>query len=112
MALLPATLFLLYRERLGFEGEEATLWRNFSFSTFGFLILLFGLASSTVVDRLALYILPLQLAVLSRVPGTLLSVGAGRAAVIAYSALILAVWLNFAVQAEYWLPYKFYPMGS
>ncbi|MCY7338972.1 MAG: EpsG family protein [Sphingomonas bacterium] len=112
MAIVPATLFLLYRERLGFHGEEASLWRNFSIAAFGFLILLFVLPSSTVVDRLALYILPLQLAVLSRVPGTLMSVGAGRVAIIAYSALVLGVWLNYAAHAVYWLPYSFYPFGG
>jgi hypothetical protein len=34
-----------------------------------------------------------------------------RLGVIAYSALVLFVWLNFAKHADYWLPYQFYPFA-
>jgi hypothetical protein len=62
------------------------------------------------VDRLALYILPLQLAVMSRVPGTVINSLSGRLVVIAYSFAVQFVWLNYAAHAEYWLPYRFYPL--
>jgi hypothetical protein len=29
--------------------------------------------------------------------------------VIGYSALVLFTWLNFAVHAKYWVPYRLYP---
>jgi hypothetical protein len=53
--------------------------------------------------------MPMQLAILSRVPNFILGKNIGKVAIIAYSAAILFVWLSFASHAEYWLPYKFYP---
>jgi hypothetical protein len=29
--------------------------------------------------------------------------------VVAYSAAVLFTWLTFAVHAQYWVPYRFYP---
>ena len=77
--------------------------------------LLFALPSSTAVDRLALYIIPLQLVVLSRVPDAFPSRDGGRnvqllVTIILYSAAIQFVWLTFANHAEFWLPYQFYPL--
>jgi hypothetical protein len=112
MSLVPAGVFLFERKRFGFSREQDALWRNFSVAAFGFLFLLFTLPSSTVVDRLALYVLPLQIVILSRVPGTVVSHGFGRAVVVTYSFAVLFVWLNFAVHAQYWLPYQFYPLSD
>lgn len=111
MSLVPATVFLLEEKRFGFTREQTALWRNFSIAAFGFLILLFTVSSSTVVDRLALYVLPLQIVVLSRIPGTLTSYEFGRASIVVYSAAVLFVWLNFAANVTYWLPYQFYPFA-
>ena len=86
------------------------MWRNFSLAAWLFLLLLMVIPSSTAVDRLALYIIPLQLAVLSRLPRAFDS-GLLRYAVMAYSALVLFVWLTFAKHADYWLPYQFYPLA-
>ena len=71
---------------------------------------LFLLPSTTVVDRLSLYLIPLQLAVLPRLAYLFKGRFLGRSLVIIYSALVLFVWLNFAVHAQYWLPYQFYPV--
>jgi hypothetical protein len=111
MSLVPATVFLFEGKRFGLSREKAALWRNFSIAAFGFLILLVTLASSTVVDRLALYVLPLQIVVLSRIPGTLMSYEFGRLVIILYSIAVLFVWLNYADYSTYWLPYQFYPFA-
>lgn len=110
MSLLPALLFVAGPKRFGFAPGEERLWRMFSYAAIGLLILLLVLPSSTVVDRLALYIFPLQLAVLSRLPHMLGSEGLGRLLVIAYCFLVQFVWLNFASHADYWVPYRFFPM--
>ena len=34
-----------------------------------------------------------------------------RVAVMLYSAAVLFVWLGFATHAQYWLPYRFYPLA-
>lgn len=109
MNLLPAAIFLLKGRRLGFSEEERLVWRNFSWVAIALLVLLIVAEASTAVDRMALYLIPLQLAVLSRVPGALVSVGLGRAIMFAYVAAVQFVWLNFAHHAQYWVPYRFWP---
>lgn len=110
MSVIPAAIFLLLQDRFDFSVEERHIWRNFSLAAFGFLILLFTLPSSTAVDRLALYVMPLQLAVLARVPGTIMNATLGKFVIIAYCFAVEFVWLNFAVHSEDWVPYQFYPL--
>ena len=68
MSLVAAAIFAFARPRLDFSELELRLWRNFSLVTVGLLILLLTLPSSTAVDRLSLYVVPLQFAVWARVP--------------------------------------------
>lgn len=113
MNLPPAILYLLFQRHFDLDDEQRKLWRNFALAALATLGALLLIASSTAVDRLALYLIPLQVFVLSRIPEVFR--GAGRKnsqlllAVILYSATIQFVWLNFAHNAGYWLPYRFYP---
>lgn len=107
MNLMPAMLLLIFRERLRLSEQQYLIWRNFSLAAVALAVLLVVLPSSTAIDRMALYIIPLQIAVLARVPGSILTRGVGKAVIIAYSGAVLFVWLNFAVHAQYWVPYKF-----
>ena len=111
MNLVPATIFLLFKTRFRYLPRDENMWRNFSLAAWLFLGLLLVVPSSTAVDRLALYIIPLQLAVLSRLPRAFGSSGLLRLGVMAYSGLVLFVWLTFAKHADYWLPYQFYPLA-
>jgi hypothetical protein len=107
LSLLPATLFLLGRERFAFDPLQDRFWRLSSYTAFALLVALLVVPSSTAIDRIALYIFPLQLAVLSRLP---IALGDGaRWLVVGYSLLIQFVWLTFAVHARYWLPYQLFP---
>ena len=112
MNLPPAILFLLYQRRFGLDAFSQKLWRNFAFAAIGALGLLMVMQSSTVVDRLALYLIPLQLYVFSRLPTVFSDKGRDNGqltlALIGYSALVQLVWLTSATHADYWLPYKFY----
>jgi hypothetical protein len=113
MNLPPAILFLLFQRRFELTPQQRTLWRNFSLAAVFTLVALVVATGSTAVDRLALYLLPLQVFVLARLPHAFGRDGRPNAqvtlAVILYSALIQFVWLNFAVHAEFWIPYRFYP---
>lgn len=109
MSVVPALIFFSSKDLLTFSAEEWAIWRNFSVATLLCFVFLIVSPSSTAVDRIALYLIPLQLAVLSRIPGTTLSELAGKMTIVAYSTLVLFVWLNFAAHAKYWLPYQFYP---
>jgi hypothetical protein len=113
MNLIPAALFLLFAKRFGLDPDEIKLWRNFALAAFAALVLLYLSPSSTVVDRLALYLIPLQLIVFARLPMVFGAAGRRNGqltlAIIAYSALVQFVWLTSADNADYWLPYKVYP---
>jgi hypothetical protein len=112
MNLVPALLYLAFQRRFALSVSEQRMWRYFSFATLGTVVMLVVLASSTVVDRIALYLIPLQLFVLSRLPEAFPTKHRANVqlalCVILYSALIQFVWLNYAAHAEYWLPYKFW----
>lgn len=110
MNIIAAFTFLVIGRKLQFNPTEWKLWRNFSLASFVFLVLLFVVPSSTAVDRMSLYILPLQLAVLSRVPLAFNSTAVGRSVILTYAALVEFVWLNFAQHAHLWVPYQFYPI--
>lgn len=110
MSVIPATLFLLMRKRFAMGLREERLWRNFAYAAFALLILLFVLPSSTVVDRLALYVLPLQLIVIARLPRLGFGVGVGRLMAVGFSFAVMFVWLNYAVYAIAWIPYRLYPI--
>lgn len=110
MNLVAAFALWIAGRRMQFTETEWKLWRNFSLAALGFLVLLIVLPSSTAVDRMSLYIMPLQLAVLSRIPIALNAPFAGRVLVLSYLALVEFVWLNFAQHASFWVPYRFFPI--
>lgn len=113
MNAVPAALFLLFRRRFFVPAADLSFWTWMSLGAFAFLGLLVVSPSSTAIDRVALYWIPLQLYVLSRLPDVL-GTANGRndlwvCLIVAYSALVLFVWLFFAQNAFAWLPYQFYP---
>lgn len=110
MSVIPAVLFFTFRRRLNFDLKSDRLWRNFSFAALGMMLLLFTIASSTAVDRLALYIIPLQVAVLPRMVRLFRGQEIGTFLIIGYSFAVLFVWLNFADHARFWLPYRVFPI--
>lgn len=112
MSVIPALLFFARSSRLGFSERERRVWRNIAVAAMAFLVLLFVLPSSAVVDRFALYTIPLQLAVLSRPRAFFASEGLGTAAVIAYAAAVQFTWLTYAHHARFWVPYHFWPFGG
>lgn len=107
---VPGLLFLAMQKKFAFSDFDRLLWRNFSYAALASLVLLFVVQSSTAVDRLALYLVPLQIAILSRLPSVLskraVPSGPAMLTVIGYAAAIQFVWLNYATHSEYWLPYR------
>lgn len=108
MSVVPALLFFVANKRMGFDEFERKIWRNFAVGAMIMLLALFIVPSSTAVDRTALYILPLQIAVFSRVTILSRAVFPARVAVILYAAAILFVWMNFADNSNSWVPYRSY----
>ncbi len=113
MNVVPATIFLVMQRRFMLPPPLLRLWRNFAIAALACLPALFLLNSTTVVDRIALYLIPLQLFVLGSLPKAWSREGQSHRpiqfAITLYSAAILFVWLNYATHAVYWLPYQAFP---
>lgn len=113
MNAVPAIVLLRYSARFKFPEGERRLWRAFAFLSIAFLGGLFFSGASTALDRIALYMLPLQLVAFSHLPNVI-GRPSGRnlplvIAVIGYYTTVLFTWLNFANNSFYWQPYRFYP---
>lgn len=110
MNLVPATLFLLYRRRFVIAETERKFWTIASLMSVALFVALLGGFPSTALDRMALYLLPLQLFVFAHLPDVLGAYGRRNTEIVAmtlaYYALVLFVWLNFAANAPSWLPYQ------
>lgn len=113
MNVIPAVLMLLFGKRLAPDPQERKLWTWIAL--FALLCLPLVSFASTAVDRVALYLIPIQIFVFARIPRlagddirlrTLLVLG-----VVGYYAAVQFVWLNFATHAKYWVPYQFKLFG-
>lgn len=113
MNAVPASLFLIFRRRFVMSAVDWTLWTWMALGAMVFVVLLAVSPSSTAVDRLALYWIPLQLFVFSRLPNAFGPRNAQNdlwvCLVVGYSGAVLFTWLFFAQHAFAWLPYQFYP---
>jgi hypothetical protein len=105
-------LALVFARRFFWTVEERAVWR-----TYAILCLIAGAAlpfiqSSAIIDRLAIYLIPMQIFVYARIGYAFGLVRRGwlmwTAGVILYSSAVLFVWLNYAVNAFAWLPYQNY----
>jgi hypothetical protein len=112
MNVLPALLVFAFKDRFFWGPEERAVWR-----TFAVLCVIAGLAlplirSNVIVDRLAIYLIPMQIFVYARIGYCFGLIRRGwlmwTVAVILYSGVVLYVWLNHAVNAFAWLPYQNY----
>ncbi len=109
LCLLPALLFLPFRHRFDLSPDSQRIWTLISALAMAAALGLATVASSTAVDRLALYLIPLQLQIGSRLPDTgLLGVDPGvwNKLLVLFSLAVLLVWLLFAGHSSYWLPYR------
>lgn len=118
MNAVASVLLLMWVRYFQFSEQERSLWKWMAWISVGALVALFAVSSaSTALDRMALYLLPVQLVVFSHLPDvyyakTRASPKRTALLIIVYFALVQFVWLNFANYAGYWLPYQFYPLVS
>lgn len=108
--LIPSSILLIWPNRFNMADAELRLWKTIAWISLFLLFLLFVSDATTAIDRMALYLLPIQLVVFSYVPEIFGEHGEARDwlifLIICYYGLIMSVWLNYSVYAIYWLPYK------
>ncbi len=111
MNVVPAILLVMFRKHLVPDLQERKLW--LWMAVFALVCLpLVGLAS-TAVDRVALYLIPIQIFVFARVPRLARTVEVRTPlvlGVVTYYAAVQFVWLNYAMHSQYWLPYQLMPL--
>ena len=114
MNTVPALLFLFFRNRFILPKSDQIFWVWISIMALALQVWLLFSTSTTAIDRIALFVIPLQLFVFSRFPDAFGRLDGNNTAlvivVVLYSALVLFVWLFFASHAAGWLPYQFYPL--
>jgi len=107
MNVASSIVFLYFRKLWAERYNDVGLWMIFSVAT----LIMFPLAfvSSTFVDRMALYLLPMQLVILSRTPILIKSVYNRTLFILIVLFLYIGalfVWGNFGQNSSYWLPYQ------
>ena len=117
MNLAPAFVLLVWREKFTFTEGERRLWLLFALISLALFGAFLVSPSSTAVDRIALYMLPLQLVVFAHLPDVLseeseTDVSVPLLGVLGFYGLVQFVWLNFADHSSGWLPYRFYPLEA
>ena len=113
MNAVPALILLRWRKLFTFNTGQDKLWFGLAAIALVLTVLFFLTAASTALDRVALFVLPLQLLVFSYLPEVM---GRPKRAntgwlllVLLYYGTVMFVWLNFAAHSMFWIPYRFYP---
>lgn len=113
MNAVPAVILLWMRKDFPLPKLERPLWNLYALLALALFAVFFVSPSSTAVDRVGLYLLPLQMVVFARLPDALANRnicdrGMAVAAGLLYYAAVEFVWLNYADHSEFWIPYRSY----
>ncbi|MCH9740019.1 MAG: EpsG family protein [Epsilonproteobacteria bacterium] len=107
MNVIPALLLIYLRKQWKKEFDDYSFWYMIAL---GSIISLFLVQfASTAVDRVALYFIPLQVIVFSRIVILLqhkIRAKTIKLLVLGYYFMVLNVWLWFGVFSMWWLPYR------
>lgn len=110
MNVAAGAVFLLLRKRMGLDPYQRTYWTLNAVLAFASILALASLSASSGVDRLALFLIPLQLVALSRLPqalsGSVRPLPSVLFGIVGYSFAVQFVWLNYAANAQWWIPYN------
>jgi hypothetical protein len=110
MNAVPATVFLAFRKRFPISDVARVFWMLVSVLALAMLPTLAVSNSSTWIDRIGLFLSPIQLVVFGYLSSIFaVHVREQRVATLlalAFYGSVLFVWLNYAVNASSWLPYR------
>lgn len=111
MNALPAAIFLTLKSRFKINNQhEINFWLIVSYVSVMLLTIYPFFPSSTLLDRVALYLLPIQIFVFSNLPYALSDKKYIQKLfvflVLGWYLLVMCVWLFFASNRFWWVPYK------
>jgi hypothetical protein len=106
MNVVPALILFYTRKRWQEIFDDYHFWKIIAFSSIIMLLLLS--IASTAVDRMALYFIPIQIVVFSRLP-LLLEGKVHRQqlkfTILLYYLFVMSIWLNIGTFSRLWIPY-------
>lgn len=115
MNAVPALLFIVGRKRFHVTENARALWLLISLMSLALVVLVMLSPATTALDRIGLYCIPIQLFVFGHLASIVSKTVQGRrllsAAAITYYAVVLFIWLNYATNAQSWVPYHLQPLG-
>ncbi len=107
MSSFAGFIFFVYRQKMKELYYDVDLW--FIFSVVSIVLLPMSFFYSTFTDRVAVYFLPLQLVIFSRVPALITS-SYNRTVFVTGTIFLYAatmfVWLFYGTHSYLWLPYN------
>ncbi len=111
MNVVAGILMLIFQAKMRFDPYQRLFWIINALLALVSALALYVLESSTGVDRIALYLIPLQVVTYARLPYALSAKGDRGLpslilGVMAYSFAVQYVWLTYADNASSWLPYR------
>lgn len=112
---IPAIIFIIKRGKLEILDVRKKIILIFSLVSLCFVPLVLFTPYSTAIDRLALYLIPIQLYVYSYIPKLFFKTAGKYISLISISVVyfsLLIVWLLYSNYSEYWIPYQFYPFAK
>lgn len=110
MSFIPSLLLLLRWRHIGGSSRLRPVWISVAIANVLLLLLLFVSPSSTAVDRAGLYFSIAQLLVFGEfrnlLPTPERMTAFVRVLLIGVASAVQVVWLVYATNAEFWVPYK------
>ena len=107
MTAIPAAFLLIYHRKWSLYFGSSRIWYWIAF--LAIITLIITPLVSTFADRIGVYLIALQIYVVSRLPILMKNdvlKGLVTIGISGLYALVLFVWLNYAAHAYYWVPYK------
>ncbi|SFR98978.1 EpsG family protein [Sphingomonas jatrophae] len=112
MGAVPGALYLIFRRQFALQGSDRIAWTALSAAAVAAVPAVLLFQSSTVVDRLGLYLLPVQCFVYARLPDAFAKTQQQRQLYAVGSILLYLVvfftFINYGDHAYSWFPYRFY----
>jgi len=114
MNFIPAVYLLVNLKKFTTERHEQVLWRNLAIIAIICVPLMLLVPSSTALDRVSLYVIPLQIYVLAQIPNIVSTNPkeyiVAMIGIVGTLASVMLIYFIFSTHGEYYIPYKIYPV--
>lgn len=111
MNTVSGLIFLMFKNYIVTNIKSYKVWKLISYATLLSFLLYLLSPSSTAIDRMSYYLIPIQLFVfsnLNRLPVKFNTYKLGDNFVFLFGLIVLCSWILLADHSKYWLPYNSY----